>query len=442
MENSHRRLSIVAAALAAFTFVAACGEPPRPGTPPRHLVLVTVEGLRADHVTAYGYPRDTTLTRKEEVTTPHDLDSLIDSGVRFENAFAPTGRWRATAASLMTGRSPRVHGVLGDDASLESSLPTLAERFQAEGFATAAFLSSRQSLVGSGVERGFDTFAEVESDAEVVKQVVKWLQGRVEAGGSHFLWLHLSIAPPFAGAALEDRFSEQDYTGPLTGETDFLADWASGAIEDNPINRARLIDLYDGRVRDAAALLDAFFWYYHRGIEDAGRWDGTVFVIAGTSGMELAERQEPNGPIGSTRSLHDAGLRVPLALRHPQSLTGERILAEVVELADVAPTVGEWFHLPDDPGATGRSLLALTDSYIERDFPSHPALALDLEDEEVRGRSLRSGKWRLLIANGAPELYRVDTDPRALHDVASRHPRVVDEMTAELRALESALADL
>jgi len=442
MENSHRRLLIVAAALAAFTLVAACGERPRPGTPPHQQVLVTVEGLRADHVTAYGYPRDTTFTRNEEVTKPHDLDALINSGVRFENALAPTGRLRATVASLMTGRSPRVHGVLGDDASLESSLPTLAERFQVVDFTTAAFLSSRQPLVGSGVERGFDTFAEAGSNREAIQQVVKWLQDRVEAGGSHFLWLHLSIAPPFAGAALEDRFSERDYTGPLTGETDFLADWASGALEDNPVNRARLIDLYDGRVRDTASLLDAFFWYYHRGIEDDGRWDGTLFVIAGTSGMELAEREGPNGPIGSTRSLHDAGLRVPLVLRHPLSLTGERILAEVVELADVAPTMGEWFHLPDDPGATGRSLLALTDSYVERDFPSHPALALDLQDGEVRGRSLRSGKWRLLIARGAPELYRVDTDPRALHDVASRHPRVVSEMTAELRALESAFAGL
>lgn len=436
MELRIRHRPRVAAALVAILSITllACGAKPRPGVPPRHLVLLTVEGLRADHVTLYGYSRDTTYTRKEDVAEPHDLDAVIEGGVCFRSAFAPTGELRAGVLSLLTGRSPLAHGVLAEDRPLPASVPTLAERFREAGFATAAFVHATSPLSGSGAERGFASFEEVPTDTDVLKGVADWFKEQRSPEKGHFLWVHFGgIAPPFLGPPLEDRFSERDYCGPLTGETDFLADWGSGAIADDPANRARLVDLYDGRVRGVAELIDVLVWYYWHAVGDDELWDRTVFVVAGTSGMELAERGGPNGPIGSAHSLQDTGLRIPLVLRHTQSLTGQRILDEVVDLADVAPTLTDWFGLAELPGATGRSLLALTDSYVHREFPSRPALALDLEGGEVRGASLRSEQWRLVDGEGGGELYRIDLDPRALRDVAGEHPDVAAELSERLR---------
>src|SRR4029077_9347612 len=44
------------------------------------VVLVSVDALRADHVSAYGYPRP---------TTPN-LDALAHQGTLFESAYCPT----------------------------------------------------------------------------------------------------------------------------------------------------------------------------------------------------------------------------------------------------------------------------------------------------------------------------------------------------------------
>lgn len=116
---------------------------------PRHLILISIDTLRADHVGAYGYKRD---------TTPH-IDSLAREGVLFERHYASnplTLPAHLTQLTGVTGLSHRVRDNLYH--SLPEGLATLAETMSDEGFRTGAFVSAHTLKGGSGMERGFGVF--------------------------------------------------------------------------------------------------------------------------------------------------------------------------------------------------------------------------------------------------------------------------------------------
>ena len=66
-----------------------------------NIVLITIDALRADHLSCYGYERE---------TTPH-IDRIAQEGVLFENAFASVPVTLPSHISIFTGHYPHSHGV-------------------------------------------------------------------------------------------------------------------------------------------------------------------------------------------------------------------------------------------------------------------------------------------------------------------------------------------
>ena len=92
--------------------LARCGAP----APPLNVLLITLDTTRTDHLSAYGYARD---------TSPR-LAELAAEGVRFDAAYAPTATTAPSHASLFTAAMPPLHGVLKNGIPLSAELPTLA----------------------------------------------------------------------------------------------------------------------------------------------------------------------------------------------------------------------------------------------------------------------------------------------------------------------------
>ena len=364
-----RRGAALALALASCARV----EPERPGIPPRHALLVTVAGLRADHTSALLYPRETTSFPIDEARRAAGgaltFDDLCASGVLFAQAFA--GALDPGAALL------DVHGGAGGR--------SLAERFARRGFATVAFVAEAERALPADLARGFERFAAHERDQDVARSAVAFLADHDFGDGRGlFLWLHFAgpqfpfepeSGPSPAGQRDYARlFTDPSYAGPADGSAGFReARRASGAAPLELAERDRVVGLYDGEVAQWNGLLFYLLdlWRY-LGAPSAA-WEATATVVAGTNGVALFDELE-GGDHGPARELADPGLWVPLVLCHPPSLTGRRVLDEVVELADLAPTLCDWFAL-EGTGLAGRSLLALTDSYVEKPFAPRPALA-------------------------------------------------------------------
>ena len=412
-----RRLGLAAVLLA----VASCSQG-RPGVAPQHVFLLTVSGLRADHLSAWNYPRPTGRpANPDQAGADLSVDALAATGVAFAHAFAPSGDSSASLHELLTGRPA------GQDAS------TLAEVFAAAGFRCGAFVTGA-AADDPGLTRGFERVfrAEVEAgddpDYAAVRAAVSWLREEAEPSGDPLLvWLHLSgPAAPWDPLALDQedfaaRFADPDYAGDAVGDLATLSAAGQPGSGLDGQDLAHLVNLYDAEVARSCHLLGRFaaaaagrFGLLPRDLLEQG-----VVVLAADRGAELFQHR---GVHEDPASLYDATLRVPLVLRHPGSLTGRRVLAELVQLRDVAPTLYDWFELSGDPELDGRSLLALTDAH-RRDFERRPVVT-----RSAAGRGLRTEGWHLIDRGARRELYDVVRDPQEQRDLAAEQPGRVGEL--------------
>src|SRR3990172_3815438 len=114
-----------------------------------NLVLVSVDTLRADHLSSYG----ATFLR-----TPH-MDRLASEGVLFENVSTVAPTTLPAHASLFTGLTPVVHGVHDNVGFyLDDRFPTLAEHLRGHGYDTAAFVGAFALDSRFRLDRGFDRY--------------------------------------------------------------------------------------------------------------------------------------------------------------------------------------------------------------------------------------------------------------------------------------------
>jgi len=139
-----------------------------------HVLLVTVAGLRADHLNPGALPR---------------IAPLIETGALFTRAVSPLPTVQPALASLLTGRSPSEHGLLSADGTLAGHARTLAEEYAARGYRTAAVLTLEST---AGLERGFQS-VRTRPGAQAEQAVDAAFVRLAEADPRPlFLWLHLS----------------------------------------------------------------------------------------------------------------------------------------------------------------------------------------------------------------------------------------------------------
>lgn len=359
--------------LIALTLLGAgCGKNP-PQAPP-NVVLISVDTLRADRLGAYG---------ARAVETPA-MDVLARQGIRFEHASTPVPLTLPAHWTLHTGVEPWHHGVVDNGMTPLAPPSTLAERFSAAGYDTAAFVAAFVLNRSFGLDRGFlhyddgpaadaalDQLIHATAPAdERVGRALRWLQaGRQEPAKPFFLWLHLfdPHAPYQPPKNFRARYAQRPYEGEV-------------AFVDSQI--ARLM----------------------AGIERLGLAESTVVVLTSDHGESLGEHGEQTHGV----LLYEATLRVPLIFRLPGGPRAGEVRTEPATLADVAPTLLSLAGLPFLSTVDGRDL-----------FSTEPAASRRLAaiSEYPRRRlgwasliAVREGPWKF-VAAPHPELYRLVDDP-------------------------------
>jgi arylsulfatase A-like enzyme len=130
-------------ALLALLFICGCSKPQY-----TNVLLVTVDGLRADMPGCYGGP----------AATPA-LDRLARESFRFDKLLTPAPLTLPAHASLLTGLNPPENGLRIDAfGGLPPLIATITESFATVGFQTAAFLSSPRLAPIHGLDRGFAVY--------------------------------------------------------------------------------------------------------------------------------------------------------------------------------------------------------------------------------------------------------------------------------------------
>ena len=389
-------------ALAIALSASACaGErPPSPPPTAHNLVIVTIDTLRADRLGCYG---------NRAVATPR-LDRIASGGGLFEQATVHVPLTRPSHASIFTGLLPAEHGLRDNvSPSLASDVPTLAPMLKAAGFRTGAFVSSIVLSRQSGLNRGFDEYAdrfEIDGDDArflntiqrpgdvAIKDALAWIQSAAE--GRFLAWIHLydphdPYEPPEPYAT---RYAGRPYDGEVAWTDELM-----------------------GRLEDA--------------LQRLGLQDRTLLVVTSDHGEGLGEHGESVHGF----FVYESTLRVPLIVRGPGVAPGRRI-KEVARSVDLLPSVLELLGVPAPAGwkGSGRSLapalrgtgpLAPEPAYAESLLPLLHYGWSDL-------RALRDGQWKYIQAP-RPELYDLEADPGETRDLAA-------EMPARAEALRNGLA--
>ena len=299
------------------------------------IFLVTLDTLRADHVSCYGYPRK---------TTPF-LDRLARYGVLFKNAFCQMSTTSPSHASIFTSLHPCQHKVLKNGLKLDDMHNTLAECLKEEGFVTGAAVSTNRNFRVSNIDQGFDFFDEPSREEEealsrkyrpaedTVEKAVACLKNLDDAK-KIFFWLHLydshrpyekhdnivsGLEEQLGGTAFERFLVEEHKTDPSP----------FGGSE----RMAKAVTLYDAETYYADQQLESFFNF----IDQSGLGKNSLWIITADHGEGLGNHDW----LDHGKHIYNEQLRVPLVIYTPDGWIRHKKITGLVELLDIYPTVVE-----------------------------------------------------------------------------------------------------
>jgi arylsulfatase A-like enzyme len=399
---------------------------PQPAGGKLNVILYVVDTLRADHLSAYGYKRDTSPRIKE----------LAGRGVLFERAYSAGSSTWPSIKALFASRFP---SELGDRGLAVNGrvAKTLAEVFRDAGYATASFNGNFSLIDELGFGRGFQTYellrregsdkpAEVAADV-IYDKAVAWV--RAHRDEPFFLWIQTMdvhsydapppwrgkfTAPPGKAATTEEALKALKNLSPEQLEAfkamgKLTPDQLKGFARFNP-------DKYD----EAVAYTDHVFGQLVDALGEMGLADRTAIVLTADHGEPLGQR----GQMFHGESLHEELVHVPLVILLPGVRQGERI-DTVVSLMDLAPTLAELAGLPVPDGFIGRSLLqARTRLRPASAFGEQPPFSWGQQGNRRYMWFAHEDPWKLLMDQGQVALYDLANDPGELTDVSAQHPVV------------------
>ncbi len=344
----------VAATMALAGLVAACSASTPEMAVPQRLVLITVDTLRADHMSSFGYPI---------ATTPF-LDRLAAEGTLFTRAYAHSATTKPSHASLFTSLYPVQHRVQNNGLVLDEEFETMAELLGAAGYTTAAFVSTDAAL-GGNVGQGFEVWDQHRVDrqteggrklyraaGDTVDRALAWVDEAVADGRERFfLWVHVydphkPLQPPYE--VLEEvegmiaEYGEQAYR-------DLLASRGIPAVDEDSVVRND-VAAYDAEIMYADRQLARLFAHF----DATGLNDEALWIVTSDHGQGLGAHDW----FGHSKQIYNAQLWVPLLFWSADGAVGIRVHQRVVQHVDVLPTVAAIFELtPNQIMPTqGRSL--------------------------------------------------------------------------------------
>ncbi|RZM79667.1 sulfatase [Leptolyngbya iicbica] len=363
------------------------------------ILFIVLDTQRADRLSCYGYPLD---------TTPN-LDAFAANATRFETAIAPAQWTIPSHASMFTGVYPSEHGMTQSYSVMPDELPTLAERLRDSGYFTAGFCNNPLvGVINNGLRRGFQSFLNysglltsrpnqagvspglVGRYRQWFKRQVSGVMTKLQDAFARSDWLlALSFTPimvplwqtalSFKGntaKSLEDTarllcdrvgtepdqpiFAFVNLMGthmPYHPPRQYIETYAPHVLRDRdarsflqrfnndvygwlaPLTGALNDDqkkTLDGMYDAEVAYQDALLGDFFAKLEQARRLEHTLVVICADHGEHLGEKQL----MGHSLSIYNELVRVPLIIRQPgQDETQATVVPEVVSTRRLFQTV-------------------------------------------------------------------------------------------------------
>lgn len=399
------------------------------GAPPPNLVLVIAD----DH----GW-RDFGFMGSPHARTPQ-LDRLAAEGTVFRLGYTTASVCRPALLSLLTGLDPsqfarrleRLEREAGEPLAGGEVIRDLVTLPRALGAAGYASFQAGKHFEGGYADAGFGAGMlsapgdDDESLARVtLEPVFDFLERHREQ--PFFLWFapklpHVPHDPPQR----------------------FLDAYADAVLPPGTLRYYANVTRLDAAVGELLARLDAL-----------GLRERTLVVFVADNGWLPGPIEGPYlwslGQPRGKHSLYEGGFRTPVVLRWPGRVPAGAVRDELVSTLDLFPTLLDYAGAPPVAGRLGRSLRPLLEGRAgdwrevlvgyQKTVRADTAAGVRIGDGRpvAGGHFVRTPEWHLLaFAEREPELYDMAADPDERHDLASRHPGVVEALGGHIEAWQS-----
>jgi arylsulfatase A-like enzyme len=425
-----------------------------------NVILIVTDAMRADHLSVYGYP---------ENTTPN-LVRLGQRGAVFNNAFCCSVSTDPSLTSIMTGFHPNRTGihnhgnrVTAEEMQRAHDLTYLSEVLRDRGYSTIAVdfidrwhkkgyhkyvaditaskafrLRNKLASFVYGVSPPRKTF-----NADAITDIAC---GEIAAQTDRFfLFLHYwdTHAPYSAPPGYVRKFHRGRPRLPIRDDSvldsacdedwkHFLQKWLKGV---NGLEYA--VASYDA----AIAHIDSNIGRIVNALEENGLIDTTLLVITSDHGESLTE----HGIFFDHHGLYDPTIRVPLLFVPPENagLPVNVKLDDLVQHVDIFPTILDLLDdAPLDFHCDGFSLLP----FLFHEGSTRPCIFVE-EAYTERKVAVRTDRYKYIRAvtpedavcrycgtvhGGEEELYDLHADPLEVTNVVDRDLDAANRMVAYL----------
>ncbi len=380
------------------------------------VLLISIDSLRADVMGR----------RVASKPVAPALEALAGASLDYARCTSAAPWTSPSMMSIMTGMPPAAHGLVEHDRALASTVPTLAERFKAAGYRTAAVVPALTLRPEYGFGRGFETYDfqslghDVVTSPELTSKLLNHLD-RLK-GDTFFAWIHFwdphyNYIPP---APWDAAFRQG--ARPAREDVQCLK-WIENPLQ--PDETVWLRGQYDGEI----GFTDRHVHDILEHLRELGRDKDTIVIVVGDHGEAFQE----HGWLGHTLRVDEEMVRVPLLVRWPGHLAHER-LETPVSTTQIARTVLALAGLPADDFGLSAALPRAGQA------PAAPEPVLSETMRMGCFTSLSDGKLKYVLDHRTcrEALFDLAADPGEQHDLAALDPAGLAAKRGELqRRLEA-----
>jgi len=399
-----------------------------------NVLLIGVDTLRADHLSAFGYERP---------TTPH-LEELAAESILFPQTRAQAPWTLPSFASILTSTYPSRHGAGrgGHDewTPIDPTTTSLAEVLARVGYETFGLVANHLISSRYGLDQGFEAFRSswsmesAEGDASSVAAFVDAHRTTPWLAFWHIMDPHL---PYVTEADFRERFTDAEYDGrfaggrtpyvpfevldPRPGRRWFAHEGPPPAPDLSEADRRFVSDYYDAEIAEmdeaVGRVLDA--------IRESGQWERTIVAFVADHGEGLGDHDHYHH--GYT--LFDDQVHIPMILRIPGRDEG-RVVGRPVASIDLVPTILGGIGLDVPAFYQGVDRLAAGAPSDDAVFVEYPTYDSSAQKAWILGdfKYLHDPWFR------TEALYHLGEDPAEKRNVVAEYPDVVSRARAELDA--------
>ncbi len=425
-----------------------------------NVILIVMDTVRADHVSMYGYDRD---------TTPN-IQKFSEQATLYAKPIATGNMTLSTHASIFTGLYIREHGAHSDvnypyGRPLSDSFDTLAEILSKKGFETLAVVANYAYLSPSfGLHQGFDYFDyrspviflgkvegyfiraglrtilshffpikdwdKVFKDAEQINEEAYKLISEVKKKENNFLLFinYMDAHPPYIPKAPFDcrypgkmnSFTEKKYYD-LQKEVLQLKHNVTKEEYDH------LISQYDGGI----AFIDFHIGKLIEELKKLDLYENSTIIITSDHGEAFGK----NNYLGHWVSTYQNQVYVPLIIKYPYQKEG-KVENEYVSSIDLLPTIMNILGYNPTLSYKGKNLYSMDDNNNREVISEHYPNGGILQWHKISHRNLQaiySEEYKYIKAsNGEVELYDISSDPEENINIARQNENVANLLDSKL----------